>query len=51
MCMKDFQSLKLLCSNGAWTQLIEQCYTVNITNNKAYLIVSEEQIAHWSQLF
>ena len=35
-------------SKGAWEQLIEQYYTVYITYNKAYLIISEEQITNWS---
>ena len=45
---KTFKYFKLFCSEGAWEQLIEQCYTVYITYNKAYLIISEEQINHWS---
>ena len=30
-------------------QLCEQCYTVYITYNKVYLIISERQEVHWGQ--
>ena len=46
---KTLKVLSYCVSKGAWEQLIEQCYTVYITYNKAYLIFSEEQITHWSK--
>ena len=41
VCKYDFQSAKVLFSKDVWTQDIEQCYTVYITYNNVYLIVSE----------
>ena len=34
-------------SKDVWTQLNDQCYTVYITSNKAYLLVSERQEINW----
>ena len=45
---KTFKVLSYCVVKVLGTQLIEQCYTVYITYNKPYLIISEEQISHWS---
>ena len=31
------------------THFIEECYTVYVTDNKAYLIIDEGQETHWFQ--
>ena len=46
---KIFKVLKLLWYKVVWTQLSEQCYTVYITYNNVYLIISERKEVHWSQ--